>query len=134
MDDTKPTVRVVAGLLRRGDRVLLCHRHPERLNYPAVWDLPGGHIEEGETMAAALVRELAEELGIETQPPGPTSLATIEFGDVELNVFLVDRWSGEPRIAAPEEHDDLGWFGAEDLQGLSLALPEYVSLLTQALS
>ncbi len=56
--------QVVAGLLRRDGRGLLLHRAPTRRWYPDCWDLPGGHVEHGETAHAALQRELLEELGI----------------------------------------------------------------------
>jgi 8-oxo-dGTP diphosphatase len=54
---------VNAALVREG-RVLLVHRSPSRHVYPDVWDLPGGHVETGETELAALAREMHEELGI----------------------------------------------------------------------
>lgn len=49
--------RVVCAALVRDGRVLLGHRSPGRRSYPDVWDLPGGHVDGGETPAAALVRE-----------------------------------------------------------------------------
>ncbi len=55
---------VVAGVLVRGDTVLMCHRSPHRRWYPGVRDLPGGHVEPGEDEPAALARELREELGV----------------------------------------------------------------------
>jgi 8-oxo-dGTP diphosphatase len=57
---TGPRIRV-AGLLRRGDAVLLCNHRKGELSY---WLLPGGGVEEGETMEEALRRELAEECGL----------------------------------------------------------------------
>ena len=54
---------VVAALVREG-RVLLVHRSPNRRAYPGVWDLPGGHIETGESELTALTREMREELGV----------------------------------------------------------------------
>lgn len=53
---------IVAGVMIQDGRILLCHRSPDRWWYPDVWDLPGGHVEPGETPAAALRRDL-EELG-----------------------------------------------------------------------
>ena len=53
--------RIVMAVLVRDDCVLLGHRHPERSWYPDVWDLPGGHVEDGEAPAAALRRELSED-------------------------------------------------------------------------
>jgi 8-oxo-dGTP diphosphatase len=55
---------VTAALVREG-RVLLVHRSPTRRAYPDVWDLPGGHIEAGETELAALAREMHEERSVQ---------------------------------------------------------------------
>lgn len=126
-------VRVVAGLLRRDRQLLLCHRHPNRTNYPDVWDLPGGHIEADEAMAAALVRELDEELDIRIETPDQPPWETIQFDGIELNVFIIDRWDGEPHNAATEEHDDMRWVGPHDIAQLDLAHPSYPQLLLRAL-
>jgi hypothetical protein len=69
-----PRVQQVAAVLRRGKRVLLCHRSPAREYFPDVWDLPGGHVEAGENAGMALARELDEELGIRVEdlPDIPT--------------------------------------------------------------
>ena len=50
---------VVAGLLRRRGRALLVHRSPQRLWYPDVWDLPGGHVLSGEPPRRASEEELS---------------------------------------------------------------------------
>lgn len=126
-------VRVVAGLLRRRGQLLLCHRHPDRANYPDVWDLPGGHIESDETMAGALVRELDEELGIRIETPEQPPWATVQIDGVELNLFIIERWEGEPRNAATEEHDDMRWVGSGDIAQLDLAHHSYLQLLRRAL-
>src|SRR5690349_17190259 len=86
--------RIVAALLRDGDRVLLCHRSPGRRWYPDVWDVPGGHVEEAERPGAALVRELREELGITiTEPPGPP-MREIRTATVDMQIWLVEVWTG----------------------------------------
>ena len=67
----EPRIRVSA-LLRWGDGILLC-RHEKRGK--AVWLLPGGGVHAGETLMAALERELAEEVGIRSPPfEGPIAL------------------------------------------------------------
>jgi mutator protein MutT len=119
-------VRVVAGVLRRDRQILMCHRRPERARWPDVWDLPGGHVDVGESLAVALVRELDEELGIQIEPPVGPPWTTLRANTLEVNIYLVDRWRGEPRNAAIDEHDDLRWVTADDLPDLDLAHPAAV--------
>lgn len=127
-------MRVVAGLLRRHGQLLLCHRHPDRANYPDVWDLPGGHIESDETMAGALVRELDEELGIRIATPEQPPWETVQVDGFELNVYIIDRWEGEPRNAATDEHDDMRWVVSACIAQLNLAHPFYPQMLRRALA
>ena len=58
------TIEVVSALLLRGDAVLLERRSPRAALTPGVWDTPGGKLELGEAPAAALLRELREELDL----------------------------------------------------------------------
>ncbi len=61
----KPVVRVVAGLIQdEHGRVLITQRRPQAF-MPLKWEFPGGKVEPGESDAAALARELAEELDLE---------------------------------------------------------------------
>lgn len=127
--------RVVAGLLRADNRVLLCHRRPDRRWYPDVWDLPGGHVDEGEDPRRALVREIREELGIRVDAPthAPDAVIRDEDAGFELSIWIVDAWDGEIVNAAPAEHDNVRWFTADDIADLSLAHPRYPGLLQHSL-
>lgn len=126
--------RVVAGLLRRGDRVLLCHRAPDRSWYPDAWDLPGGHVEDGETPEQALVRELREELGVEVAAPLGAPFARVLDADFSLSVWIVDAWSGEPADLAPGEHDAVAWFDLARAADLHFADPRVLDLVREALA
>lgn len=125
---------VVAALLVRDARVLLCHRTPGREWYPNVWDLPGGHVENGETGADALVRELAEELGIVADVPVAEPVVVAVEGDLRLRIWRLDTWRAEPVNRCPEEHDAIAWFGADDLAGLALAHPSYAEMIEDVLA
>lgn len=126
--------QVVAALVVRDGRVLLCHRSPGRRWYPGVWDLAGGHVEAGESPACALVRELREELGVSiTEPSGP-ELARFVTAAFDMRVWLVRAWTGDLGNVAPAEHDRIGWFGVSGLAGLRLAHDGYLSLITRVLA
>ncbi|MFI1994450.1 NUDIX domain-containing protein [Actinoplanes sp. NPDC020271] len=126
--------RIVTGLLRDGDRVLLCHRRPGRRWFPDVWDLPGGHVEGGEEPAESLVRELREELGITVPVPSGPPLGEVRAATFDMRIWLVEKWSGAPFNAAPDEHDAVAWFETSDLEDLRLAHESYRSIFTAVLA
>ena len=111
--------KVVVGALVREGRVLLAHRRPDKWAYPDVWDLPGGLMEDGESELDALTRELHEELGVQIVTGSASHLCRVNAGPAEapalLSAWLVRDWQGTPSNVAPEEHDDIGWFGLEEL-------------------
>ena len=127
---------VVAAALVHAGEVLLCHRSPTRAWYPDVWDLPGGHVEDGESPQGALRRELSEELGVDigivTGPPA----MSLEDGAAELrlSVWAVTGWRGDVRNREPAEHDRIGWFTAGRLDALALADDRYLPFLRRLLA
>jgi mutator protein MutT len=125
---------VVAGFLVRRDRVLLCHRSSERAWFPDVWDLPGGHVENGETLTSALVRELHEELGIVIEEPAELDAVRVVTSEFDLSVWVISHWAGQPGNAAPREHDEVSWFSLGQVSSLQLADASYLDLLTNALA
>lgn len=100
--------------------------------YPNAWDLPGGHVGEGEDPRTALVRELQEELGIVAQVVD-TPFAHVRGPDFRMDVWLVCQWVGTPMNVAPHEHDALAWVTPYELHGLRLADPRLTHLVQVAL-
>lgn len=120
---------VVAGALVADGRVLMCHRHPDRTWYPDLWDLPGGHVNAAEPPAAALARELNEELGITIEPPSTDPFAVLRPAEeLEMSVWVFTSWDGHVTNQAPEEHDMIEWFTRSDLPSLRVAHRSIVDL------
>jgi 8-oxo-dGTP diphosphatase len=132
-------VDIAGGLLCYQGRLLLGKRSARRRAYPGVWDVPGGHVEVGETAEQTLVQELREEIGVTpTEWQELAELRAPAMGDehahvLRLHLFLVTGWSGEPRNLLPCEHEALAWFTLEDTTRLTLAHTDYPRLFGEAL-
>ncbi len=92
----RPLVQVAVGVLMRGESFLLTSR-PEGKVYAGYWEFPGGKLEAGETVEAALKRELQEELGITIEDCIPWRTERFDYPHalVQLNFCQVTRWRGE---------------------------------------
>lgn len=111
-------VLVAAVALVDGEgRVLLAQR-PEGKSLAGLWEFPGGKIEAGESPEAALVRELAEELGIVVAQtdlePGPFASHAYPDFHLLMPLWLARRWQGTPE---PREGQALAWVHPADLDG-----------------
>ena len=97
-------------------RVLIAQR-PEGKAMSGLWEFPGGKVEQGETPEAALIRELQEELGIDTWQSclAPLTFASHSYDDFHLlmPLFVCRKWQGMPR---PKEHQALKWVKARELK------------------
>lgn len=104
------------ALIDPDGRVLLAQR-PEGKSMAGLWEFPGGKVEEGETPEAALIRELHEELGIQTWDSclAPLSFASHRYDSFHLlmPLFACRKWQG---IATPQEGQRLAWVRATDLR------------------
>lgn len=105
---------VVAALIRRGDRLLICQRRSVG-PLGGQWEFPGGKVDPGETPEAALCRELREELGVEaeigpcvfehTHAYGPDRVAHLLFFEARIA-------AGEPQL---HDHQALAWVRPTEL-------------------
>jgi len=115
MADINLTFVVACALIDADKRVLIAQR-PEGKSMAGLWEFPGGKIDAGETPEHALVRELREELGIET---ATSCLAPIAFAShgyekfhLLMPVFACRKWVGTPQ---PREGQALKWVKPAEL-------------------
>ncbi|QES49972.1 DNA mismatch repair protein MutT [Streptomyces venezuelae] len=110
------TVRVVVGGALCHDGRLLAARRSTPPELAGRWELPGGKAEPGESVPEALVRELREELGVETEPleriPGEWPVRP----GLVLQVWTARLLSGEPE--ALTEHDKVRWLAPAELDSV----------------
>ncbi len=114
---------VVAGALYRADGRWLMHRRPEGKHHAGLWEFPGGKVEPTEMPANALVRELAEELGIRCRaedctPAGFAETRATEVGrPIVILLYTIAQWDGEPRAM---EGGAAQWLTPAEALGLSM--------------
>ena len=113
---TKVVLVSAVALIDPDGRVLLAQR-PAGKSMAGLWEFPGGKIEPGETPEHALIRELHEELGIDTWASclAPLTFASHAYDDFHLlmPVFACRKWEGQPH---PREGQVLKWVRPEALR------------------
>jgi 8-oxo-dGTP diphosphatase len=111
---------VACALVDSDGRVLVAQR-PEGKQFAGLWEFPGGKIEAGETPEASLIRELKEELGIDTSSSclAPLTFVSHAYADFHLLMLLYvcRKWQG---TAQPLEAAALKWLRPRDLRTLPM--------------
>ncbi|MDF2798707.1 MAG: (deoxy)nucleoside triphosphate pyrophosphohydrolase [Devosia sp.] len=112
-----PTLLVVACALVDADRRVLIAQRPEGKSLAGLWEFPGGKVEAGESPEAALIRELEEELGVQTKTAclAPLSFASHAYETFHLlmPLYVCRKWQGQPQA---KEHAALKWVRPQALR------------------
>lgn len=111
------SLRVVAGIVSRGDRLLVCQRRGDGA-FPHKWEFPGGKVEAHEEAGAALRRELREELDISVERACEVFRHSHVYADgtrVELAFYRVRAYRGAPRNRAFQR---MAWAHVHELEEL----------------
>ncbi len=117
-----PPILLVSAvaLVDADDRILLARR-PEGKSMAGLWEFPGGKLHEGETPEAALIRELREELAIDTVESclAPIAFASHSYDDFHLlmPLFVCRVWEGTPQ---PLEGQELAWVRPADMRDYAM--------------
>jgi 8-oxo-dGTP diphosphatase len=111
-----PIVLVAAAALINPNGEVFIAQRPEGKSMAGLWEFPGGKVEAGETPEYALMRELEEELGIETRPCcyHPIAFASHAYDDFHLlmPLFACRVWKGQPAL---KEHQASAWVTPKDM-------------------
>ena len=136
-ENPKRMLLVAACALVDADGRVLLSQRPEGKALAGLWEFPGGKVEQGETPEHALIRELREELGIETKAAclAPLTFASHSYDDFHLlmPLYICRRYEG---IARGLEGQTIKWVRAKDLRSYPMPpaddplVPFLVDLLT----
>lgn len=135
-------LQVAVGVVKNPEgKILISLRHAD-LHQGGLWEFPGGKIEPSETAKLALARELKEELNITVIAATPLITVNHQYPDltVQLNVFLVEQFSGEAKSCegqpfkwvAPAELEDYTFPAANQPIITAARLPHYYAILDDA--
>lgn len=110
-------IRVAVGVVETAEHRVLVARRPDHQHQGGRWEFPGGKIEAGESLAEALMREFAEEVGLSLDVPvdvTPWQVIEHDYGDrqVRLEVARVGAFSGE---AVGREGQEVRWMPVAEL-------------------
>ena len=109
-------MEVVAAVIERAGRILICQRKRGG-RHALKWEFPGGKVEPGEGSAAALARELREELQIEAAIGPLVHAETVQYPDrpmIHLAFYRVTSFQGEP---VNLEFEQIVWEDPRNLAG-----------------
>ena len=116
-----PTMTVVAVALVDGEGRVLLQQRPSGGQMEGLWEFPGGKIEHGERPEEALMRELQEELGIDTDAAclAPATFASAPLDDrhLLLLLYICRKWRGTPQ---PLHATSLKWVRPNQMFGLPM--------------
>lgn len=132
----KPPIPVVAAVIEDGRGAVLVAQRPPHKHLALKWEFPGGKVDAGESPEGALIRELREELGIDTEIVRPLPRFTHDYGSVVIAMIpFVCRLAPGSAAPHPHEHVALRWVPPAELGKLDLAaadLPVVAALLQPA--
>jgi 8-oxo-dGTP diphosphatase len=119
MNLSSSIIHVAVGIVFNSQGQVLVALRPQHVDQSGLWEFPGGKIELGESVAAALTRELAEEVGIQVSSAVPLLRVPHHYPqhEVLLHVWKITAFSGE---AYGREGQDIQWIFPHQLSQLAV--------------
>jgi len=123
----KPFVLSVKAIIRDSNhRILVIRRSAGSKNNAGRWDFPGGKVDPGETLDAALIREIREETGLAVELETVLGAAESDLPDRKVAYLLIRARVLDGRVALSDEHDDSAWLAPDELSEADLS-PQFRS-------
>ena len=124
----KQQIDVVAAVIFKADKILLCQRKSGK-HQAGLWEFPGGKIEKGETHQKALIREIKEELQIKISPQSFIIKITHEYSHAAINLWVYKAVfiNGEITLL---DHEQTKWISPSELNSFQLA-PADIPVITR---
>lgn len=122
----KPYVEVVAALIWKGDKFLICQR-PKNKARALLWEFVGGKVEKGESKEQALIRECREELAIDIAVDSMFTEVTHDYPDITIHLTLFNS-----RIVGGQltllEHNAMAWITPSEIENYEFCPADRVIL------
>ena len=118
------SITVVAAIMQNSQGEYLCCKRGDWKSAPSKWEFPGGKPELGESLEAALIREIGEELGVEITVLREFDRSTT--GDIDLVCFVCELVDTVPTSST--DHSELRWVPEDELSKLDWAEPDLPAL------
>lgn len=115
----KQQVITVSAFIHEGNKVLIVKRSDTESFSPGNWELPGGHVDFGERIQDAVVREIEEETGLHVASETPFHEFTYTIDEkhyVEIIYFCIMKESTQTIILNPVEHSEYKWVTLEEFE------------------
>lgn len=108
--------RVYVCLILEKDNQVLLLKRANTGWMDGFWHIPGGGLEENESLQHAVTREAQEEVGVTVKPENVTLLHVLHLNKQTLGFyFITHEWQGEPINNEPQECSEIGWFSLDQL-------------------
>jgi 8-oxo-dGTP diphosphatase len=128
MTEAARPIDVAVGILMKPNGDVLLGQRPAGKPYAGYWEFPGGKVDPGETILAALKREFMEELGIEVLSADEWCGVehVYEHAHVRLHFFISRAWRGEPQSLEGQAFAWQGEVGVEPLLPATIPLLQWI--------
>ncbi|MFC1648210.1 NUDIX domain-containing protein [Nanoarchaeota archaeon] len=115
-------IPVLCAFIKKGNKILICKRGANETSFPGKWEMPGGKLEENETIEQGLKREIMEELSVECKAGKPLHCFLYNGRSENQYIEIVL----ETELINPEEikltvHDDMAWVTEEKLENYDIS-------------